>query len=111
MTGRIVCSVLTLLLLSACAETVAPNGTTGTPPLMAQAKDTWIVDRKPLYQRQAAIAVDPDGCQAWIIDDGAEGYAGRRRDPVSGLPVCGHGTPGYVYGEPRANSFPDILPN
>lgn len=102
---------IALGLLAACgAPTVAPDGTTGTPPLMAQARDTGWIDRKPLNQRQAAVAIDPDGCQAWIIDDGAEGYAANRRDPASGLPVCGHGTPGYVYGEPRATDFPDILP-
>ncbi len=45
----------------------------------------------------AAIAVTPDGCQAWVIDDGVEGRASNRLDPVSGLPVCG-GEPGVVYG-------------
>ena len=97
------------LSLTACAPTV---GTPGTEPLplLAQGRDTGMIDRKPLNQREAAIAVDPDGCQAWLIDDGAEGYSGRRFDPVSGLPVC-HGTPGNVYGDPRDNSFPDILPN
>ena len=46
----------------------------------------------------AAIAITPDGCQAWVIDDGVEGRASNRLDPVSGLPVCGGGTPGAVYG-------------
>lgn len=45
-------------------------------------------DAKDLSQLQAAIYVDPDGCHIWMIDDGAEGYWSRRRDPVSGLPVC-----------------------
>lgn len=45
----------------------------------------------------AAIAVTPDGCQAWVIDDGVEGRASNRLDPVSGLPVCA-GQPGVVYG-------------
>lgn len=45
----------------------------------------------------AGIAVTPDGCQAWIIDDGIDGRASNRLDPVSGLPVC-YGTPGVVYG-------------
>lgn len=45
----------------------------------------------------AGIAVTPDGCQAWIIDDGVDGRASNRLDPVSGLPVCG-GEPGVVYG-------------
>lgn len=96
-------------LLSACAPTVDATGTQPLP-LLAQGRDTGMIDRQPLTQKQAAVAVDPDGCQTWIIDDGAEGYAGRRHDPVTGLPVC-HGTPGYVYGDPRTNSFPDILPN
>ncbi len=46
----------------------------------------------------AGIAVTPDGCQAWIIDDGIEGRASNRLDPISGLPVCG-GEPGVVYGD------------
>jgi hypothetical protein len=110
MTARLSLVALLAATLAACAPTVAPEGTTGTPPLFAQGRDTGTIDRKPLSQRQASIAVDPDGCQAWLIDDGAEGYSSRRRDPVSGLPVCA-GTPGYVYGEPRATGFPDILPN
>ncbi|WP_340303214.1 hypothetical protein [Roseobacter sp. HKCCD7870] len=52
----------------------------------------WVADRgfdaKDLSQLQAAIYVDPDGCHIWMIGDGAEGYWSRRRDPVSGLPVC-----------------------
>jgi hypothetical protein len=110
MTARFPLALLAAAGLAACAPTVAPEGTMGVPPLLAQGKDTGWIDRKPLSQRQAAIAVDPDGCQAWLIDDGAEGYSSRRRDPVSGLPVC-KGVPGYVYGEPRATTFPDILPN
>ena len=45
----------------------------------------------------AGVAVTPDGCQAWIIDDGVDGRASNRLDPVSGLPVCA-GEPGVVYG-------------
>ena len=45
----------------------------------------------------AGIAVTPDGCQAWIIDDGVDGRASNRLDPISGLPVCA-GEPGVVYG-------------
>jgi len=51
----------------------------------------------------AAIAVTPDGCQAWIIDDGVEGRASNRLDPVSGLPVCG-GEPGVVYGSHQSGT-------
>ena len=45
-------------------------------------------DKGVLEDGGAAIAYDPDGCQGWIIDDGVEGYAGRRFDPISGLPIC-----------------------
>jgi hypothetical protein len=45
-------------------------------------------DSGVLEEGGAAIAYDPDGCQGWIIDDGIEGYSGRRFDPVTGLPVC-----------------------
>ena len=48
-----------------------------------QGRDTGV-----LANGVAAIAYDPDGCQGWILDDGLEGYSGRRYDPVSGLPVC-----------------------
>ena len=54
----------------------------------------------------AGIAVTPDGCQAWVIDDGVEGRASNRLDPVSGLPVCA-GQPGVVYG-PYQSGDPGI---
>ena len=57
-------------------------------------------------QDNAGIAVTPDGCQAWVIDDGVEGRASNRLDPVSGLPVCS-GTPGVVYG-PYQSGTPGI---
>ncbi len=50
-------------------------------------------DSGVLQDGGAAIAYDPDGCQGWIIDDGVEGYSGRRFDPVSGLPVCNNQYP------------------
>jgi hypothetical protein len=47
----------------------------------------------------AAIVYDGDGCQAWLIDDGVEGYSGRRFDPRTGLPICDHAyPPGTVLG-------------
>ncbi|WP_196778448.1 hypothetical protein [Thalassorhabdomicrobium marinisediminis] len=60
----------------------------------------------------AAIAVTPDGCQAWVIDDGVEGRASNRLDPVSGLPVC-QGTPGVVYGPYQSGTqgLTDYTPN
>lgn len=45
-------------------------------------------DSGPLPQGGGGIVYDPDGCQGWILDDGVEGYSGRRFDPRSGLPVC-----------------------
>ncbi len=89
-------------------------GPNGEPPLLAKPQDTgWFdaQDNKGLVDGQAAVAYDPDGCQVWIIDDGAEGYSSRRRDPVSGLPVCDNRvTPGYVVGNPRVNRVPDWRP-
>lgn len=70
-------------------------------------------DRNPLVDGHAAIAYDPDGCQAWIMDDGVEGYTGRRFDPKTGLPVCNNlYAPGTVVGDYRAQSsvFRDWVP-
>ena len=36
---------------------------------------------------RATIWVDPDGCEHWVIDDGAEGYMSQHLDP-HGKPVC-----------------------
>lgn len=33
------------------------------------------------------IALTPDGCEVWIMDDGAEGYASGRLDR-KGMPIC-----------------------
>lgn len=64
--------------------------------VIATAADRGI-DNSPLTNGQAAIAYDPDGCQNWIMDDGVEGYASPRFDPVSGLPICNnHFPPGAV---------------
>ena len=66
-----------------------------------------------LREGEAAIAYDPDGCQGWIIDDGAEGYSGRRYDPASGLPVCNNlYPPGTVVGNYQTDSAPvkDYVP-
>ena len=37
------------------------------------------------------IWVDPDGCELWIMDDGAEGYMSPHLIP-EGLPVCRQGS-------------------
>jgi hypothetical protein len=102
-------AVLALTLLGACADAGLQGG--GQPRLIAQPGDSGLIDRVPLGQSMPAIAYDPDGCQNWIIDDGAEGYASRRRDPRSGLPVCNDRVPpGTVVNEYRTNDFPDVLP-
>jgi hypothetical protein len=63
------------------------SGCSGLDRPIASNRDRGF-DAKDLSQLQAAIYVDPDGCHIWMIDDGAEGYWSRCRDPVSGLPVC-----------------------
>lgn len=84
-------SLLIVTLLAACTDGLTPY---------AQSPDTVIAtaydrsrDRGVLTNGGAAIAYDPDGCQGWIMDDGVEGYSGRRFDPVSGLPVCNSAYP------------------
>ncbi len=85
------------VLLSGCVEGVTPY---------VQSPDTVIAgpydrgrDKTGISDAKAAIAYDPDGCQGWILDDGVEGYSGRRYDPVSGLPVCNNlYPPGTVLG-------------
>ena len=80
--------------------------------VIATAHDTG-TDSGALTDGHAAIAYDPDGCQGWIIDDGVEGYSGRRFDPVSGLPVCNNlYPPGTVLGNYQSQSpgLPDWVP-
>ena len=60
--------------------------TPGPNTVIATNTDTGI-HPGPLADGHAAIAYDPDGCQGWIMDDGIEGYSGRRFDPKSGLPA------------------------
>ena len=87
------------LALTACEE--------GGARLYRQSPDTLIAqpwdagrERGVLDDGGGAIAYDPDGCQAWILDDGIGGYSGRRFDPVSGLPICNNlYPPGTVIGD------------
>ncbi|MEM7059284.1 MAG: OmpA family protein [Pseudomonadota bacterium] len=44
-------------------------------------------DSKKLTSLTASIWVDPNGCEHWVVDDGAEGYLVARRDR-GGNPVC-----------------------
>ena len=97
--------MLATAVLAGCAGltpyTQSPN------TVIATNRDTGLIDNKPngLVEGRAAIAYDPDGCQGWIMDDGTEGYSGRRFDPKSGLPVCNNlYPPGTVLGNYRAQS-------
>lgn len=104
--------VLAFFALSACEGGGLVPATPGPNNIIASAHDTGS-DSSPLVNGRAAIAYDPDGCQGWIMDDGVEGYSGRRYDPVSGLPVCnGLYPPGTVLGDYRAQNprFQDWVP-
>lgn len=96
--------------LSACSGLVPYSQSQST--VIASNHDTGI-DGGVLLNGHAAVAYDPDGCQSWIMDDGVEGYAGRRYDPKSGLPVCNNlYPPGTVLGDYRQQDkpFPDWVP-
>lgn len=69
------------------------------------------LDSKPLTKLVAGVWIDPDGCDHWIIDDGAEGYLSARETP-DGKPVCsgepgkgGYATGPYDKGSEFARSF------
>lgn len=93
---------LAVLSLSACGGFEGTRTISGPNDYIAVAADLGR-DSNSNGMDNAGIAVTPDGCQAWVIDDGVEGRASNRLDPVSGLPVCG-GTPGVVYGPYQSNS-------
>ncbi len=61
-------------------------------------------DAKHLSQLKAGVWIDPNGCDHWIIDDGAEGYLSARLDK-HGKPVCsGTAPPNTATGPFRAGS-------
>lgn len=84
-------SLLAAAALSGC---VAGESFEGTSAPKGDGTDVIATGKDKGYQTSvlkngvAAIAYDPDGCQNWIIDDGLEGYATPRYDPVTGLPIC-----------------------
>ncbi len=77
--------LLALTVLGGCADGVRPYA--GAQSTIANTNDSGR-DTVGLADGKAAIVYDPDGCQAWLMDDGLEGYSGRRFDPKSGLPIC-----------------------
>lgn len=94
--------IATALALSGCDGLTPYHQSPST--VIATAYDTGI-DRGTLTSGHAGIAYDPSGCQVWIIDDGIEGYSGRRYDPITGLPVCnGLYPPGTVLGNYQSQS-------
>ncbi len=94
---HIVLGLFGALLLSGCVDGLSPYSA-GPNTVIATATDGGR-DSIGLANGEAAIAYDPDGCQGWIIDDGIEGYSGRRYDPATGLPVCNSlYPPGTVIG-------------
>ncbi|MGJ8583728.1 MAG: hypothetical protein ACSHXD_06535 [Marinosulfonomonas sp.] len=96
----------TILLLPAVLAVSACEGSFGG----AQDKsyDYGIIDSKPLSQLQAGVWIDPNGCDHWIIDDGAEGYLSQRLDR-NGKPVCsGAEFSGNAIGDfKRGSEVPD----
>lgn len=77
-------------------------------PLIARNVDSFTGDAAGPRDGIAAVAVTPDGCQAWIMDEGVEGYASTRSDPRSGLPVCTNQIPrNAVIGDHRVS--PDVI--
>lgn len=99
---------LAAVLLSGCEDGLKPYA--GAKSIVAAPVDRGI-DKGPLRSGRAAIVYDPDGCQGWLIDDGIEGYSGRRFDPVSGLPICNNLYPaGTIIGD-YSNGDPKVLPD
>lgn len=92
------------LLLSGCGDGLQPYS--GANSIIAAPIDRGF-DKGVLNDGRAAIVYDPDGCQGWLIDDGIEGYSGRRFDPVSGLPICNGLYPaGTVIGNYQNDNTP-----
>lgn len=90
---------LKLVIVAAGSLTACIEGTRkyqGPDDYIAVAGDLG-ADTTSNLNDNAGVAVLPDGCQAWVIDDGVDGRASNRLDPVTGLPVC-YGEPGVVYG-------------
>lgn len=74
--------------LSGCLTPNPGIGPNGELPVIARPNDQGVDSTSLSQERMPGVAYDPDGCQAWIMDDGVEGYIGRRRDASTGLPIC-----------------------
>jgi hypothetical protein len=99
------------MLLSGCLVPNPGVGPDGELPVIARPYDQGYDPVPLMHENLPAVAYDPDGCQVWILDDGAEGYSGRRRDPVSGLPICNTVyPPGSVVRDHQTNGIRDWVP-
>ena len=79
--------------------------------LLARPTDSAVNNTDLLSDRPMAVAIDPDGCMHWLGDDGTEGYANARYDPVTGKPVCTDRLPpGAVISDPQRTELVDLLP-
>ncbi len=76
--------------LPALAGAIAILGALAVPAqVQAQSNDT---PRTVIGERYVpTIWVDPDGCEHWVMDDGAEGYM-TPHVTRQGIPVCRRGT-------------------
>ncbi len=102
-------ALLAPFVVAGCQSTAYDGG---APKLIATNTDRTFGDNPGPRDGVAAVAVLPDGCEAWIVDEGVEGYGSNRSDPRSGLPRCTREIPpGSVIGDHRvSNDFPDYLP-
>lgn len=69
------------------------------------------IDSGPLEQKiKWGIYVDPDGCDTWMADNGAEGFAVARLEPETGARVCSGVLPkGQAAAHKRSSWVPDPL--
>ena len=66
------------VILAGCVDGLRPYQQS-PDTVIATGIDRGPVDKGVLENGGAAIAYDPDGCQNWLIDDGAEGFMSRAR--------------------------------
>lgn len=102
-------ALLAPIAVAGCQSTAYDGG---APKLIATNVDRTFGDTPGPLDGVAAVAITPDGCEAWIMDEGVEGYGSTRSDPRSGLPRCtSEIPPGSVIGDHRVSpDFPDWLP-
>ncbi len=99
------------LLAAACSTSATVPGQPEGVKLIARSTDSAFWNTDTPDEKVWAVAITPDHCQAWLRDDGAEGMALARLDPVSGKVVCTKELPaGAVIGDYNQAGLIDILP-